>query len=161
MSGEELGHAERQQPLVCCPTRRGLPIQPCGTSLRFGRSCAESVSPSDRANEARHDLSRCRALPICEVCESPRKSVSELLRELPRTHLLTWASHSGAGDWGHSNSSQGGARPGRADRGIVSRHRGPGIAYQPYIGRRAVSAVAFDLSTQPGTAVASSAGTGG
>jgi hypothetical protein len=41
---------------------------------------------------------------------------------------------------------------------IVGEHRG--IAYQRYIGRRAVSDVAFDLSTQPGTVVASSAGTG-
>ena len=30
--------------------------------------------------------------PICGVYESLRESVSDLLREVPRAHLLTWAS---------------------------------------------------------------------
>jgi hypothetical protein len=72
----------------------------CGPS-GSGESCFE---PS-RGNEARQRLSCCRASPICGVCEFLCESVSELLREFPRAHLVTWTSHPRAGEWGRLNST--------------------------------------------------------
>jgi hypothetical protein len=66
----------------------GETVEPYGAT----HSLIHSDSHTPQIDEARQQLTRCRASPICGVCELPSESVSELLREVPRAHLLTWAS---------------------------------------------------------------------